>query len=229
MIRRRMDPELLDADEHDPVELRSSLTQIAQVNRWLGGVRSIRTYLRPILDSSPTARVLDVGTGNGDTLRAIQRWASRGRGRWTGVGVDIQPQIATIARRRHDASTGVVVGDAIQLPFADNSFDVSLTVLTLHHFSDPDARLLLREMARVTRGLVLVSDLERCRMNYLGARALAATVWRDNRLTRNDGPLSVLRSFTVEELQRLGRDAGIANPTVRRHHPFRLILSGHVA
>ena len=45
-------------------------------------------------------------------------------------------------------------------------------------------------MARVAR-VVLVSDLERCWPNYLGSRLLAETWWRNNRITRNDGPLSV--------------------------------------
>lgn len=222
-----MDAELLDRNSHDPVELDGSLTQIAQVNRWLGGVRSLRPYLRPFGGSSPTARVLDVGTGNGDTLRAVQSWGGEGSVPLKGVGVDIHPQIAAIARARQPESLGVVLGDALRLPFADDSFEVSLTVLTLHHFTDDDALRLLREMARVTRTLVLVSDLERCRLNYWGARALSATAWRTNRLTRNDGPLSVLRSFTVDELRSLGEEAGLASATVRRHHPFRLVLSGH--
>lgn len=223
---RCLDAELLDGSNHDPVELAASLAQVAQVNRWPGGVRSLRSYLRPVLQSPSVARVLDVGTGNGDTLGAVQRWASNDAVTWTGVGVDNHPQIARIARDRHPDSLRILVGDALRLPFADDSFDVSLTILTLHHFTGEDAVQLLREMARVTRKLVLVSDLERCRLNYWGACVLSSTVWRTNRLTRNDGPLSVLRSFTPDELQHLGQEAGLANARVRRHHPFRLVLSG---
>lgn len=223
---RRMDAELLDSSHHDPTELAASLIQIAQVNRWLGGVRALRSYLTPFLRCSPPPRVLDVGAGNGDTLRSVQSWGGTDRVPWMGVGVDNHPQIAAIARARHPDSLGILVGDALRLPFADDSFDVSFTVLTLHHFTDQDALTLLREMIRVTRTLVLVSDLERCRLNYWGARALSATAWRTNRLTRNDGPLSVLRSFTVEELRHLGQQVGLRNATVQRHHPFRLVLSG---
>jgi hypothetical protein len=81
-------------------------------------------------------------------------------------------------------------------------------------------------MARVSRVAVLVNDLERRYLNYWSARVLAWTLWRGNRLTRHDGPLSVRRSFTVEELLDIGRRSGLERPSVRRHFPFRLVLEG---
>ena len=81
-------------------------------------------------------------------------------------------------------------------------------------------------MGRVAREVVLVNDLERHALNYLSARALAYTLWRRNRLTRNDGPLSVLRSFTSDELLEIGRRSGLHRPRVTKHFPFRLVLEG---
>src|SRR5262249_33437237 len=114
--------------------------------------------------------------------------------------------------------------DALRLPFADRTFDAAYTVLTLHHFEDPSAVALLREMARVVRRLVVVNDLERSRAAWLGARALAATVWRRNRITRNDGPLSVRRAFAPPALRGLARQAGLRRPRVARRVAFRLVL-----
>jgi hypothetical protein len=81
-------------------------------------------------------------------------------------------------------------------------------------------------MARVSRGVVLVNDLERTRANYLGARLLGVTAWRGNRLTRHDGPLSVQRSFTSGELLAIGRRAGLRDVSVGRHFPWRIVLEG---
>ena len=47
---------------------------------------------------------------------------------------------------------------------------------------------------------------------------------RGNRITRNDGPLSVRRSFTPAELLALAERAGLRNARVRRRVAFRLVL-----
>lgn len=223
MKTRSFEPEILDAPSHDPDELARSLEQVAQVNRWLGGTMAHRRHLAPRVRAGAALRVLDVGTGNGDTMRALGAWARRRGAQWRGVGVELSAQCARIAR---DRVRTVVRGDALRLPFADGSFDVVLCTLTLHHFSDGDAAALVREMARVSHGLVLVNDLERSAPNYWGARALAATLWRGNSITRNDGPLSVLRSFTPPELLEVGKRAGLRGARVRRHFPWRIVLEG---
>lgn len=223
MRARSLEPELLDAPLQDPAELEHSLRQVAQVNRWLGGGRALRRHLDPLVRGGRPVHVLDVGTGNGGTLRELGTWAARRGARWSAVGVELSPQSAGLAWR---SGTRTVLGDALRLPFTADAFDAALCTLTLHHFADEHAIALLREMARVSRGPVLVNDLERTRLNYWGARLLAATLWRGNRLTRHDGPVSVLRSFTAAELLELGRRAGLSGASVRRHFPWRIVLEG---
>lgn len=218
--------ELLDTRGHDPSELAESLEQIRQVNRWLGGFSPLRTHLDRIDDGGDGLRILDVGTGDGALPRALVRWAGQRGRRWEAVGLDLHPEIVRLAR---GAVVPVLRADGRRLPFRAGSFDVVLCTLTLHHLADRDAVRLLGEMGRVARRRVLVSDLERRRANYLGALLLAATLWRGNRLTRHDGPLSVLRSFTLEELEAAGRDAGLREVRVRRHFPFRLVLDARPA
>jgi SAM-dependent methyltransferase len=230
MRARSSSPELLDARSQDPVELARALDHVARVNRWLGGVRALRMHLEPLLELDGVLRILDVGTGNGCTLAEVTGWAL-GRGRsWTGVGLDRSAQVLSVAARQAGRADGTaqrfVQGDGLHLPFADSSVDAALCTLTLHHFSDEEAVALLREMARASRGPVLACDLERNAVNYAGAQLLASTAWRRSPTTRNDGPLSVLRSFTPGELLDIGRRAGLRDAHVRRHFPWRLVLEG---
>lgn len=224
IARRSLRPEILDGPVENVRELERSLAHVAQVNRWLGGTRSLRRHLAPLLRRRSPLEILDVGTGNGATMREIGAWASARGAPWHMTGLELSAAVARIAVR--GAGARIVRGDALRLPFRDDAFDAAACTLTLHHFDDHAAVCLLREMARVSRELVLVSDLERTLPNYLGARLLALTLWSTNRITRNDGPLSVLRSFTLDELEQVGKDAGLRDVRVRRHAPWRLVLEG---
>jgi ubiquinone/menaquinone biosynthesis C-methylase UbiE len=228
MKRARLEhaAERLDAPQHDANELAESLAQVAGVNRWLGGARSFLHHLERAMPVRGPLTLLDVGTGSGDLPRAAVRWA-RTNGRTLRVlATDAHPQMLELARKRSGEfpEIGFARVDARRLPFQNGSFDCVMMSLTLHHFEGDDTVAVLRELKRVSRTAVIVSELERNWPNYLGARVLSATIWRGNRLTRHDGPVSVLRAFTRAELLALGRAAGLPSPRVWRHFFFRLIL-----
>lgn len=87
--------------------------------------------------------VLNVGAGTGNYEPADR------------VVTALEPSAEMIAQRPAGAAP-VVQGTAEALPFADDSFDAAMGVLTVHHWSDPAQGL--REMRRVARGpLVLLT------------------------------------------------------------------------
>lgn len=215
----------MDAPDVDPAQLERALRDVARVNRWLGGRRALLRTLPDVLPPGPS-RVLDVGTGSADLPLAILDWA-RDHGRGMSVtAVDLHAGTLDVARRR-TARSGIRLAraDALRLPFRDGSFDLALLSMTLHHMEGDAQVAVLGELARVARGgAVLVGELERSLPGWLGARLLAATLWRRHPITRHDGPLSVLRAFTPAELRDLGERAGLQQVRVRRHPLFRLVL-----
>jgi SAM-dependent methyltransferase len=225
--RLREATERLDEPAHEDEELRTSLGHIASVNRWLGGDRSILLHLEEMLPPAEPARILDVGTGSGDLPRRIVRWARRHGRTVHVVGADIHPQMLAVARAQSRDFPEITFeqADGLSLPFETGSFDCALNTLTLHHFTDEEQLTVLRELQRVSSRGIIVSDLERNWPNYLGARVLAATVWRSNRLTSHDGPISVLRALTPVELLDRARKAGLPSPRVDRHFFYRLVLT----
>ena len=99
-------------------------------------------------------RVLDVGAGTGALTRER---VARGA---TVVAVEPSPDFTRALRSRFP-QIEVHEARAEELPFADDSFDVVLTVAVLHHVADPDdVRATLAEMVRVTRpgGGILIWD-----------------------------------------------------------------------
>lgn len=218
--------ERLDERVHDPAELAHSLAQVAAVNRFLGGTRAALRALASCVPATGRVRVLDAGCGSGDvTLAVARRLQEMGRNAEL-VAVDLHAQILALARRRLAGAPNVWLAraDARALPFDAGAFDMAFMSLTLHHFEGDDPVVVLRELGRVAR-VVVINDLERAWPNYAGARLLALTVWAGNRLTRHDGPLSVLRSFTAPELAQLARRAGLVDVQVRRRFFYRLVLT----
>jgi len=107
--------------------------------------RRIRVLTRHIAELLPRdARVLDVGSGDG--LLATRVMALRPDVSIRGVDVLARPT----------SHIPVELFDGVRLPFPDRSFDAVMMVDVLHHASEQDR--LLRDMARVTRGVVVIKD-----------------------------------------------------------------------
>jgi SAM-dependent methyltransferase len=227
-MRRRLAGavELLDGAAHDDAELEQSLDQVAEVNRLLGGRRAAWHGVAPLLAAGRVTTALDVGTGSADIPLDLDRRARRHGLDLRIHATDVHPQMLALARSRTTGRPAITVGaaDALALPFADRAFDVTLLSMTLHHFEHDDQLRVLREAARVARRAVVINELERCRPNWWGARLLAATRWRGNRLTRHDGPLSVLRAFTLDELRDLAHQVGLPVEFAQRRFFYRLLL-----
>lgn len=220
--------ELMDLPDADPAELDRSLTDLARINRWLGGLRLIRTHLASFCDGTVAPiRILDVGTGYADVPRAIARW-----GRRTGLSVEIEgidhhDQIVRLARLASAAYPEIRIrqGDAMALPYPEGRFHIVLASLVLHHMEGEEQVRLLSELYRVTSRVVLVNDLRRGSWPFLVTWAALHVVSR-NRLIHHDGPLSVRRGFLPGELLALARRVGWERASVSRHAFFRLALVG---
>jgi 2-polyprenyl-3-methyl-5-hydroxy-6-metoxy-1,4-benzoquinol methylase len=71
---------------------------------------------------------------------------------------------------------------------------------------------------------IFVIDLNRNPVAYFFYTTVAR-LFLHNRLIREDGALSILKSFTPEEMAAIGRQANLKRFKVEKHFPSRLILS----
>lgn len=231
---RRRGPELIDLppESYSQSEYAGSLANIRMVNRFLGDYNATHKFFSALVSGIAASagrpiRVLDVATGSADIPVTIVKWARRQGIKVVVTAVDINPlavQEATAFARAYPEIT-VTVADGFSLPFADESFDIVFCAKTLHHFSEEDTVRLLKEIDRVSAMGYIIMDLRRSWVAWLLISMLARLFSR-NRLTRYDGPMSVLRSYTVTELGALADRAGLAGYRVAREPFWLMILSG---
>ncbi len=225
-LQRREESELLDEQGHDPVELAANFRDIRRVNRLLGGVSTTLRHLPRLIavapDNQPTT-ILDLATGSGDIPLAILRWARKHGHDVEIIASDVDDAILDLAREHTGAPPEITFArhDARDVPLPDRSVDIVLCALSLHHFDPDDAVRVLREMDRVCRHGFILNDLRRGRMGYAAAW-LAARATTRNRLTRNDAPLSVLRSYTPSELDAMMHRARVEDAIISNHPWFRV-------
>jgi len=208
-------------------EVEASLADIRVVNRYLGSRRALLKHLSGKVEAGAAITVLDVATGSADLPVAIVDWA-RERGIGVGItGVDINNRSIEIARK-HAAGYPEIklrVADGLNLPFPDGSFDFVLCSKTLHHLNEQDAVRMIGEIMRVARRGYVIMDLRRSWIAY-ALIYLLTRLFTGNRITRYDGPLSVLKSCTTCELAALASSAGAAEFTISREPFWLLVLSG---
>ena len=222
--RRRRGVEYLDDRALDAALRTRSLADVSCANRWLGGTHAALAELRgalPALRGRRDATLLDVGTGLGDLAARLRDAAARRGARLTPIGVDAAPALAAESRARLGLA---ICGDALRLPIGDGAVDVALCSQLLHHFDHAEAVRLIRELDRVARSRVIVSDLRRSAVAAVGLW-LASFPLRFHPYSRHDGVLSVLRGFTASELSDLVHEATGVRPAVRRRLGWRLTAS----
>lgn len=218
---RRRGAEILDDPSVDPLLRARSIGDVMRSNRLLGGLRAALIELRAargVVDGPLT--LLDVGTGLADIPQQAAAEARRAGVSLTTIVVDEAPSLVAAVR---DRVAHAVCAGALALPFADRSIDVVMCSQLLHHFDEPGARRLIREMNRVARRAVIVSDLRRSWVAAAGFWLVSFPLGF-HRITRHDGVLSVLRGFTPAELTGWVSAETGASPIVRRRLGFRLTV-----
>jgi len=218
--------------EDKPAYIKSMFSAIAgrydRLNRILSLNRDMawRRFAVSRCDPPANALVLDVATGTGDMARLL---IDRDSG-CTVVSIDFCP--AMLARARAKLATAIdggtvhiIAGDALRLPFSDDTFDCATIGFALRNVASiADA---FREMARVVRPGGRVVSLELTppastiarTLHHIYAWRLLPTVGAlvsGNREAYRYLPRSIDHLISPQEIKRLMEDAGLRQVELHR-------------
>jgi SAM-dependent methyltransferase len=202
-------------------EFRACLRDLAAVNRLTFAYRPTRVWLdrlvarvgRGAFEQRPL-HIVDIGSGQGDMLRYLARWARRRLIPVRLTGVDLNPYAARAASAFNASGVSMewVTGDAFCFS-APEGIDVVISSLFTHHLPDAEIGRFLRWMEAEARLGWFINDLHRGRAAYELFRLLAhAARWHS--FVQHDGPVSIRRSFRRADWVRYLAAAGLGDAAV---------------
>lgn len=223
LAARAAEPEWMDGADLSAAEMAACLHDLAQVNTATFGRRPTLGWLKGrVAGATRMLRIVDVGSGEGDMLRAVHGRCAEWGVRAELIGVDLNPCCVAAARA---ASAGLPIrfieGDAAAIV---TDCDIVLSSLVCHHMTNAELIGFLGWMERTAAMGWFVNDLHRHWLAYHGFAALSAVAgW--HRIVRHDGPLSVARAFTAEDWRGYLAAAGINGARIAWWFPFRLCVA----
>jgi len=216
-MKRIPQNELLDHDLGTRAEIGAALSDLRHINAWFGGVATTESLLRNGMKRTglTSATVLEVASADGFCVRKAATRLSAG-------GLQLRLTLLDRQPSRFISTNGIrtVVGDALQIPFGNASFDFVSCGLFIHHLAPNTVVRFVSEALRVCRHAVLINDLRRSAA-HLALVYLGLPLFR-SRLTWHDAPASVRQSYEPSELSDLLKKTGATSIDIRNHYLYRM-------
>ncbi|WP_197417054.1 MULTISPECIES: methyltransferase domain-containing protein [unclassified Sphingomonas] len=216
--------EQMDAPDIAPATYAAVLRDLSRVNWWTRTAAPTLAFLDRVARPGERLRVLDVGFGAGDMLRAVAGWARARDIAVDLVGVDLNPLSADVAAAATPANAAIEwrTGDYADQP---GPWDVVISSQVAHHMTPAQLDQFIAFMETTARRGWMISDLHRHRIAHFGYPLLARLLGV-HRIVREDGRLSIARSFRVAEWREILARAGVASfARISWHIPFRLCVT----
>ncbi|QBO56885.1 methyltransferase domain-containing protein [Chryseobacterium salivictor] len=217
--------ESMDDFSMDNDGLVTALDDIARINQLLGGNSITLNGVKNLIKNFPkdqTITIMDFGCGSGDMLRMLSKFGTKNNIKFKLIGIDANE--ATI-RHAEKCSTefeniSYLAEDIFLYDFAKYKIDIALITLTLHHFKDDEILKILRVILNLVKKGIVVNDLQRSKLAYRLFQMIIF-IFRLEKMTANDGLISILRGFKREDLEKFSKKLALKKYSIQWKWAFR--------
>lgn len=223
---RSYEKELMDDLNLSSDDLRRNLEELELVNKYLGGHQITINGLNQAHKhlKKDRLKILDIGSGGGDTLRMIDKWAGRKNLKVSLTGLDANQFMIDFAKSRCKDIEGIqfIKHNVFEIESLEEEFDIITLNLFCHHFTDEELKRIINGLRNKTK-TIIINDLHRNVIAYYSIWALAH-IFNASYLFKNDAPLSVKRSFKKNEIESIFSLNGELDIIVKWKWAFRWLI-----
>jgi len=192
--------ECIDDPQVDARTLRQTYNQVKRINVYTLGywpTMSAVGYFLARYGRNRKIKIMDIGCGDGETLRRIDNYARHRNYSLELTGIDLNPEVISAAIEVTTTEINFIHGDILDNDRGE-TYDLIISSLTMHHFTDQDIVRLMQWMGEHTRVGWFISDLHRHGFAYYFIKYFNK-LCGFNHLVCHDAPLSVARGFRHQE------------------------------
>lgn len=232
LSRRNNLSQLMHAADSDYETFRACLVDLCKVNYLTFAYRPTLKFFDHLarsgrLPAGRTITVLDVGSGFGDMLRRIDRWAFQRGVKLQLTGVDRNPWSGRAAAEvtAPERPIRYATADIFTHPPTARA-DIIISSLFTHQLEDASLIRFLSWMEETAAIGWFVNDLRRKAVPF-HLFHLTSRVLRFHEFVRHDGPVSIACAFDLDDWRRLLDAAGVPHAAhkISRTFPYRLCVS----
>jgi 2-polyprenyl-3-methyl-5-hydroxy-6-metoxy-1,4-benzoquinol methylase len=221
---RTQEAEIMDDFSLQGEELRVALDQIARINQLLGGNKVTLEGIKKVLPSNKTETITiaDIGCGNGDMLRMLSDFAQKNELDFKLIGIDANEFTINYAKKLSVAYPNIDYQcvDIFSEDFKTLKFDIIVCTLTLHHFTNEQILNIITTFRDNAKTGIIINDLHRSKLAYR-LFELICFIFKLNRMSRQDGLVSILRGFKKNELEEFSKKLNLKNYNINWKWAFR--------
>ncbi|WP_338409412.1 class I SAM-dependent methyltransferase, partial [uncultured Flavobacterium sp.] len=160
--------------------------------------------------------------GNGDMLRALANFGIKNNLKFNLIGIDANVFTIDYAHKLSIEYENISYQceDIFNKAFSEIKYDIVLCTLTLHHFKNNQIEYLIQLFKKQARVGIVINDLHR---NIIAYRAfqLICFFFKLNKMSKEDGLVSILRGFKKQELVNFAEINKLKNYSIKWKWAFR--------
>lgn len=222
---RTLAPEIMDDFSLEGEELQAALDQIARINQLLGGNKLTLHGIKQLLkkaDTAQTITIADIGCGNGDMLRMLAKFAKKNNLKFKLIGIDANAFTIKYAQNLSKEYSNIqyYCEDIFSPEFESLKYDIVLCTLTLHHFTNVEILNIITTFNKNVEVGIIINDLHRSKLAYR-LFELICVLFSLNKMSREDGLISILRGFKKSELEEFSKKLSLKNYIINWKWAFR--------